>query len=74
MVLCYWVAVSHLRQRGRFTMKLMKLKLQGPFQCPGRGPSNDLESPEILVLIYEINLVEVFPYLTTVQKFTWHYQ
>jgi hypothetical protein len=26
--------------RGRFTMKLIKLKLWGPFQGPGRGPSN----------------------------------
>jgi hypothetical protein len=26
--------------RGRFTMKLMKLKFQGPFQGPERGPSN----------------------------------
>jgi len=31
--------------RGTFAMKLMKLKLQGSIQGPGRSPSNALEIP-----------------------------
>jgi len=44
------------------------LTCTGPFQGPRRGPSNTLQCPEILQLIYERNLIEFFSSLTTILK------
>jgi hypothetical protein len=59
--------------RAGFTVKLMKLKLQGPITCtglfpgPGRDPSNAPKCPKPYSS-YERNLIEVFPNLTTILK------
>jgi hypothetical protein len=54
---------------GGFTLKLMKLTLQGPFQGPERGSSNVLEMPQSRTAhIYERSLIDVFPNLTTFLK------
>jgi hypothetical protein len=40
----------------------------GPFQGPGRNPNNSLKCSEILQLICERKLIEVFPDLTAILK------
>ena len=63
-----------LRDRGGFTVKLMKSKLQGPTLA--RAPSKALggalgmpyKCPEILLLMYETNLIKVFPHWIEIQK------
>jgi len=41
--------------RGRFTMKLINLKLQGPFQGPWRGPGNVFTWSNIFVKFAKVN-------------------
>jgi hypothetical protein len=63
------------KSRSAFTMKPMKLKIQGPSLT--RAPSKVLEGalatpqkcPENLQPLFETNLIEVFPYRQT-EKFT----
>ena len=40
--------------RGRFIMKLINLKLQGPFQIPGRGPGNVFTWSNIFVKFVKV--------------------
>jgi hypothetical protein len=63
-----------LRDRGGFTVKLMKRKVQSP--SLERAPSKALggatampyKCPEILLFVYETNLIKVFPHLIKILK------
>jgi len=55
-------------------VKIRKPKLQGPSitRSSSRAPEGALtmpqKSPEIELVLYEINLIGVFPYLTSIQN------
>ena len=63
-----------LRDRGGFTMKLMKRKLQGPSLAPtpskalGGAIAMPYKCPEILLLVYETNLIKSCQHLMEILK------
>jgi hypothetical protein len=63
-----------LRDRGGCTLKLMKWKLQGPYlarapsEALGRAIAMPYKCPEILLFMYETNLIKVFPHLMEILK------
>jgi len=63
-----------LRNRGGFTVKLVKRKLLGPFlarassKVLGGAIAMPYKCPEILQLMYETHLIKVFPNSTEILK------
>jgi hypothetical protein len=70
----YHILIVFIGYRGRFAIKLMKLKFLGPSLAwpPSKALGNVLVMPqkcsEILHIICERNLLEIFPGMTKILK------